>query len=601
MFPTRAKQILITVVLTMSLPRVTRGQESASAAADAVSAVVFYNVHLVTMDRERIETGQTVVVKGDRIVAIGPTGKISVPSGAIVIDGAGQYLLPGLTDAHVHITTDMPWAPARSEFGDGLLYLAHGVTSVVNLRGTATQLDWKRRIDAGTLLGPTIYTAGEFINEPRVLTPDDVLREVAEQARGGYDLVKFHEVWTPSSGFTTTTGLSREAYLRLFDVARERGLPVVGHAPVNLGIDALLASADGALAHAGELNRLYFLPDVRVFVGSVAALILLTLIVASWVLATVSRRLRGGTRGHTATLQRARALVAMALAVSVAADVALVFVFPGGLFFDSILLRLILTLLTLVLVVLAVILTGSAVAVWRDAGTRRTPCVMVAVATICVTMFTVAVGTHLVPVAWRSRPAGLEAVAERFRQAGVSLQSTLIVYDILATDTRNVALRDPSFGWLSARARSIWRRQATRGIAESALIATLIPRYSEFAQRIVGAMQRHGVLVLAGTDAMGIPFTIPGWSLQRELELLAASGLTPYEAIRSATVNPATFLRKDAEFGSIVVGKRADLLLVAGNPLQNLQVLRQPIGIMVRGRWLPREHLQQMLTALSPN
>ena len=80
--------------------------------------------------------------------------------------------------------------------------------------------------------------------------------------------------------------------------------------------------------------------------------------------------------------------------------------------------------------------------------------------------------------------------------------------------------------------------------------------------------------------------------------LLTEHGLTPYEALRTATIHPAIFLGKDNEFGTIAVGKRADLLLIEGNPLQSIARLQQPIGVMVRGIWLSREQLQQMLAAL---
>jgi imidazolonepropionase-like amidohydrolase len=103
---------------------------------------------------------------------------------------------------------------------------------------------------------------------------------------------------------------------------------------------------------------------------------------------------------------------------------------------------------------------------------------------------------------------------------------------------------------------------------------------------------------LAGTDAMGLPMIIPGSSLLRELHLLNQSGLTPYEAIRSATVSPANFLGKEKDFGAIAVGKRADLLLLDRNPLETVSALNQPVGVMVRGRWLPRERLQEILSAL---
>ena len=115
------------------------------------------------MADERVESDRTVVVRGDRIVSIGAGDRIAVPPGATVIDGTGRFLMPGLTDAHVHLEA---WQGVRPDFGDAPLYLAHGVTTIVNLRGTPEFLDWRRRVNSGELLGPTIYTAGEFIIGP---------------------------------------------------------------------------------------------------------------------------------------------------------------------------------------------------------------------------------------------------------------------------------------------------------------------------------------------------------------------------------------------------------------------------------------------------
>jgi imidazolonepropionase-like amidohydrolase len=80
---------------------------------------------------------------------------------------------------------------------------------------------------------------------------------------------------------------------------------------------------------------------------------------------------------------------------------------------------------------------------------------------------------------------------------------------------------------------------------------------------------------------------------------LAASGLSPYEVMRSATVVPAAFLGRSQEFGTIAPSQRADLLLVNGNPLENLTVLERPNGVMVRGTWLPRQRIDELLKRLA--
>ncbi len=262
---------------------------AASAQGQSQAVIAFVNVNVISMAQEGVDKDRTVLVEGDRIVAINESPP---PKTAVILDGRDRFLVPGLTDSHVHLTTDMPWAPGRADFGDAPLYLKHGVTTVLNLRGTPTQLEWKRQIAAGTMLGPTIYTSGEFVNEPRVITREDVEKDVLAQAKAGYDLIKYHEIWTPKEGYLTGHGLSRESYLQLFESARQAGLPVIGHAPVSLGIDGLFASSGGAVAHIGELNRLHFLPPIWALLVTAATTLILLLIVVGWIVAALVRRFR---------------------------------------------------------------------------------------------------------------------------------------------------------------------------------------------------------------------------------------------------------------------------------------------------------------------
>src|SRR5207249_11536299 len=175
----------------------------------------------------------------------------------------------------------------RDDFGDALIYLAYGVTTVVNLGGSPMVLEWRERVDAGTLLGPTIYTAGPFVNEPRVNTPDEVERDIVAQAQLGYDLIKFHEFF-----LRTTTGLSLPAYRRMVETARRIGIPLVGHAPVNLGIDEML-KARQSIAHLEMLSNIYFLPLIShttvLLVTTATSLILICMALTSVVMAVLGR------------------------------------------------------------------------------------------------------------------------------------------------------------------------------------------------------------------------------------------------------------------------------------------------------------------------
>ena len=94
-----------------------------------------------------------------------------------------------------------------------------------------------------------------------------------------------------------------------------------------------------------------------------------------------------------------------------------------------------------------------------------------------------------------------------------------------------------------------------------------------------------GVPVVAGTDALN-PMIVPGESLHEELEAMVESGLTPYQALRTATTTPAAVVPGFGDLGEIAPGKTANAVLVAANPLKDIKTLRAPLGVMVGGHWL---------------
>jgi imidazolonepropionase-like amidohydrolase len=111
---------------------------------------------------------------------------------------------------------------------------------------------------------------------------------------------------------------------------------------------------------------------------------------------------------------------------------------------------------------------------------------------------------------------------------------------------------------------------------------------------IVGAMRKAGVQLLAGTDT-GNPFCFPGFSLHEELALLVIAGLTPVEALRSATLNPAKFLGLDKTLGTIEQDKVADLVLLDANPLEDVRNTQRINAVISNGRLFDRKALDKML------
>jgi hypothetical protein len=113
------------------------------------------------------------------------------------------------------------------------------------------------------------------------------------------------------------------------------------------------------------------------------------------------------------------------------------------------------------------------------------------------------------------------------------------------------------------------------------------------AQRQLKQAHDAGVKILAGTDTPD-SFVFAGSGLHDELDLYVQAGLTPLEAIRTATINPAVFAGIADRTGTIAVGKTADLLLLEDDPMRDLASLRRPEAVVLAGHWYPRSTLLKL-------
>jgi imidazolonepropionase-like amidohydrolase len=123
-------------------------------------------------------------------------------------------------------------------------------------------------------------------------------------------------------------------------------------------------------------------------------------------------------------------------------------------------------------------------------------------------------------------------------------------------------------------------------------------RFIALRRRIIKALFDAGVPVLLGSDSPQI-WNAPGFSLSHELETYVAAGLTPYQALATGTRNTAAFFGRLDEEGTIGTGRRADLILLDGNPLTDIANVGRQAGVMVAGRWLPRSEIDRRLAALA--
>ena len=566
-----------------------------------VADVAFINVNVVPMDSERIVPTQTVLVHNGRITAVGPVDAIAVPEDAIVIDGAGRYLIPGLADMHVHL--DKKNMRAKADFAEAALFLANGITTVLNLRGESYHLDWRQRVKDGQLLAPTLYTSGDFINEPLVNTPDEVGREVKRQVDAGYDVIKFHEVYdSQTKKYATTRGLSPAAYVRLNETARRMGIPLIGHAPNNLGLEAALAQKQ-SLAHSSMFYLSYFYPTMtpqfRFHQRSTKWGIRLILIgaigcggfIIGWaVVAFIQRR-------------RAGAVSRFPWHVTFAGGMGFAIFFLSRRLYQTLMSPMApwigdsgviaqLTGIGVGVVVATVGLILLSVQAWRNRTTAMWMRVYVVLVTV-VALLCAFSQTYWLPLIWRSSDRGLDAIAAKTQEAGIWVTANLVV------NTPGKFVEQPALKYISDEMRQIWKSSYVPPERVPEAWRKTGQRLEVFYQKLTHALHQAGVPLLLGTDAMGSTYMLPGVTAHEELCLLVLSGLTPYQALRTATVEAANFLGMENKFGTVTPGKRADLLLIADNPLEDIAHARRSLGVMARGRWLPAVQLDTMLSTLA--
>ena len=434
-------------LLVAAAPHFTSAQGGKEPAAAKAPATAFVNVNVVPMDRERVIENQTVIVRGGRIIEVGPAGKVKVPDGAARIDGAGKYLMPGLAEMHGHIPP--PQAPREYTEAVLFLYVANGITTVRGMLGAPNQLELRERANRGDLLSPTLYLAGPSFNGNSVDSPARAVAMVRQQKQEGWDLLKVHP------------GLTREEYDAMAKTAREVGIRFAGHVPADVGLTHALEMGQETIDHVdGYIEHL---------------------------------------NGDAAPVDAAK--------------------------------------------------LGEIV--------RRTK----------------AAGAWIVPT--------------------MALWETLIGYTALESLTAM-----PELKYVPPQQVEQWKAAHRDRLNHPAFDRRKAELIAANRKRILKALHEGGVRILLGTDAPQ-QFSIPGFSIHREMALMAECGFTPYQIIRSGTHNVGDYFKGKGDFGTVEVGRRADLILVEGNPLKDVASIGRRAGVMVRGQWLPEGEIRRRLEEIA--
>ncbi len=446
--------------------------------------IAFQNVNLVPMTDEQIVKDQNVLVRGKRIVEIGPSKKVVVPKNSKLIDGTGAYLMPGLADMHMHTVdnwdkwlSDWPVSPLH-------LYLANGVTTIrcFGPKGNSSDymLRWRDDISKGKRIGSTIYTCGQQLRGP-VRNPEGA---VQEQKTKGYDFVKLYSF------------LSKEEFDKAMTKAKELVMYTAGHIPFQVGLDGVLSGGMDEIAHIEELAW-EFVDFDR------------------------SKNLKGEEW------------------------------LPY---------------------VIGVAYQQSRPYLGLDMGDLE-----------------------------EKFGNSVSSVASKVKSGNLPVCTTLFLDEVIVEKLFEPEqfLSKPENRYLPRKYRAAFRQGREKHQVQFRGGEDFAPFKRKLDRILLKYLKEAGVLLVLGTDAgtgwMGL---VPGFSIHEELRILTENGFTPYEAIKTGTVNAAIVVEKmngNGDFGTIEIGKRADLILVNSNPLEDIANIKNILGVMASGRWYEKAELQKLI------
>jgi imidazolonepropionase-like amidohydrolase len=537
------------------------GLQSAPAAR-----LVIRHVTVIDVAGTRTQADQRITVQGDRILAIEPE-QAAMPEAATVIDATGKFLIPGLWDMHAHLVM-YPGIPQREDVTEVVfpLFIANGVLGVRDMGApdVTRMVRLREEVETGKRLGPHLVVTGRQLDgvnvtdwtKQRIASAADARQAVRALKEAGADFAKVYQ------------GLSKETYLAIAEESRRVGLPFAVHMPLALTAREAIEASPSSIEHlgSGALHKACYSylpegaappPDTApqqtarlkeavnaAFAGQPAADV--------WTEGTRAWLNSAAGKGALATLQRELGLVE-----------------------------------TLLVLRRQTVAAGIELAVRaRQAKGERTYKFQI---------------DQQGKIDWLADepdvllPGRLQQLAELLIAQRVWMTPTLTPLRSLVA--RRELMKNPDSRLVYVHPEV--RRQLDPGNdpryrdwtdTEWDMMKRLYARDTQLAV----LLHKAGVRLLAGTDAV-TDYCLPGFGLHDELALLVQAGLSPGEALRTATLNPAEFLGREKELGSIAVGKRADLVLLERNPLNDIRNTTSVWGVIRAGQYFDRAELDRML------
>jgi Amidohydrolase family len=195
--------------------------------------------------------------------------------------------------------------------------------------------------------------------------------------------------------------------------------------------------------------------------------------------------------------------------------------------------------------------------------------------------------------------SALQALVAHTKLAGAWIVPTLVVWETLRGPvTLHSRTMLPELRYMPRATVEQWTKSLEQRLNDPQFNPSEAKQYIDNRLRILWSLHAGGVGILLGSDAPQ-QFNVPGFSIHREMKRMTDAGMAPYDIIKSGTSNVGQHFKAQDAFGTIAVGQRADLILVDGNPLEDLANIERQTGVMVRGRWLPRSEIQTRLDQIA--
>jgi imidazolonepropionase-like amidohydrolase len=460
-------KVLIGFLITVFTTAVALGQTTA-----------FVGVNVIPMDRERILTNQTVIVRDGVIAEIGDAKKVKVPKEAIRVDGKGKYLIPGLVDMHTHLLSDSDEYPDSIAPDELRVMVANGVTTVRFMIGTPELLVLRGRSAKGAIDAPTIYVASPHLtgreqgNNFVVNTPDEAREAVRKSKVAGYDFIKI------------TTFIKAEVYEAAVDEAAKQNIRVVGHA------DSRFVGVERAWKAKQQIEHL---------------------------------------DGYMELLLKADA--------PMKGSVSDLYIYN--------------------------------------------------------------------PENWKSfdhmDESKIPEIARKTVAANPFVNPThhFMKNSFGVARTEESIRAQPDFKFYPAKVQQGWFDFYKKNKFINQVPLEKRARWIELREKLIKAIHDAGGKILAGSDTPEFMW-LYGFAMHHELKSLSEAGLSNYAVLAAGTRNAHEFFGTIDQVGTVEKGKRADLVLVNANPLENISATKDRAGVMLKGKWHAQTELNKWLDEIAP-